>query len=226
MRADVLTLLTELAGHDRLVHLERIPARTARCGDLAVPLPAEVAAVCGERPLWAHQAEAVDHARAGRSVVVATGTASGKSLCYQLPIAEAVTASPPGAALLVFPTKARGQGPRRSVGAVGLDARVAATYDGDTSPEARTWVRRNANVVLTNPEMLHGAILPFHGRWANFRGRLRYVVVDELHTLRGIFGSHTAHLLRRLRRVCAAYGSTPTFVFSSAPIGAPAPPPP
>ena len=99
---------------------------------------------------------------------------------------------------------------------------MAATYDGDTSPEARTWVRRNANVVLTNPEMLHGALLPFHGRWANFLGRLRYVVVDELHTLRGIFGSHTAHLLRRLRRVCAGYGSDPTFVFSSATIGDPA----
>ncbi len=222
MRADVLTLLAELAGHDRLVHLERIAPRSARFGDLAVPLPAEIEAACGARPLWAHQAEAVDHARAGRSVVVATGTASGKSLCYQLPIAEAVLASPPGSALLVFPTKALAQDQLRSFAGLGIDALVPATYDGDTSPEARSWVRRNANVVLTNPEMLHGALLPFHGRWANFLGRLRYVVVDELHTLRGIFGSHTAHLLRRLRRVCASYGSTPTFVFSSATIGDPA----
>jgi DEAD/DEAH box helicase domain-containing protein len=222
MRADVLTLLTELAGHDRLVHLERIAARSARFGELAVPLPGAIEAAFGALPLWAHQAEAIDHARAGRSVVVATGTASGKSLCYQLPIAEAVTASPRGSALLVFPTKALAHDQLRSLTALGIDGLVAATYDGDTSPEARTWVRRNANVVLTNPEMLHGALLPFHGRWANFLGRLRYVVVDELHTLRGIFGSHTAHLLRRLRRVCAAYGSTPTFVFSSATIGEPA----
>jgi DEAD/DEAH box helicase domain-containing protein len=222
MRADVLTLLTELAGDDRLVHLERIPARGARFGALTAPLPGELDATFGGLPLWAHQAEAIDHARAGRSVVVATGTASGKSLCYQLPIAEAVATSPPGSALLVFPTKALAQDQLRSLSALGIDGLVAATYDGDTSPEARTWVRRNANVVLTNPEMLHGALLPFHGRWANFLGRLRYVVVDELHTLRGIFGSHTAHLLRRLRRVCAAYGSAPTFVFSSATIGDPA----
>src|SRR4051794_40743543 len=99
MRPDVLTLLTELAGHDRLVHVERIAARSARFGELAVPLPREVAAAFGATPLWAHQAEAIDHARAGRCVVVATGTASGKSLCYQLPIAEAVTASPRGSAL-------------------------------------------------------------------------------------------------------------------------------
>jgi DEAD/DEAH box helicase domain-containing protein len=222
MHADVLTLLTELAGHDRLVHVERIAARSARFGELAVPLPREIEATFDSMPLWAHQAEAIDHARAGRSIVVATGTASGKSLCYQLPIAEAVGASPPGSALLVFPTKALAQDQLRSLTALGVDGLVAATYDGDTSPEARTWVRRNANVVLTNPEMLHGALLPFHGRWANFLGRLRYVVVDELHTLRGIFGSHTAHLLRRLRRVCAAYGSAPTFVFSSATIGDPA----
>jgi DEAD/DEAH box helicase domain-containing protein len=222
MRADVLPLLTELAGSDRLVHLERIPARSARFGALSAPLPPALDAAFGGRPLWAHQAEAIDHARARRSVVVATGTASGKSLCYQLPIAEAVTGSPPGSALLVFPTKALAQDQLRSLAALDVDGLVAATYDGDTSPEARTWVRRNANVVLTNPEMLHGALLPFHGRWANFLGRLRYVVVDELHTLRGIFGSHTAHLLRRLRRVCAGYGSDPTFVFSSATIGDPA----
>src|SRR5204863_5694094 len=116
-----------------------------------------------------------------------------------------VTARPPCSALLVFPTKALAQDQLRSLSALGLPDLVAATYDGDTSPEARTWVRRNANVVLTNPEMLHGALLPFHARWANFLGRLRYVLIDELHTLRGIFGSHTAHPLRRLCRGCAIY---------------------
>ena len=98
---------------------------------------------------------------------------------------------------------------------------VAATYDGDTAPEERTWVRGNANVLLTNPEMLHHGILPHHERWATFLMRLRYVVIDELHMLRGMFGTHVAHLLRRLRRLCARYGSDPTFIFSSATIGTP-----
>src|SRR3954470_5286430 len=124
MRADVLTLLTELAGHDRLVHLERIAARSARFGTLTAPLPSEMEAAFGAMPLWAHQAAAIDHARAGRSVVVATGTASGKSLCYQLPIAEAVAGSPPGSALLVFPTKALAQDQLRALTALGIDALV------------------------------------------------------------------------------------------------------
>jgi DEAD/DEAH box helicase domain-containing protein len=222
MRADALTILAELAGDDRLVHVERIAGRPARHGELATPLDHDVWWSYGLPNLWAHQAEAIDHVRAGRSVVVATGTASGKSLCYQLPIAEAVTAASHGTALCIFPTKALAQDQLRMMTTVKVPGLVAATYDGDTGPEARTWVRRHANVVLTNPEMLHAAILPSHGRWANFLGRLRYVVVDELHTLRGIFGSHAAHVLRRLQRLCARYGSAPTFVFSSATIGDPA----
>jgi DEAD/DEAH box helicase domain-containing protein len=222
MRPDALTILAELAGDDRLVHVERIAGRPARHGELATPLDHDVWWSYGLPNLWAHQAEAIDHVRAGRSVVVATGTASGKSLCYQLPIAEAVTGASRGTAMCIFPTKALAQDQLRMMTAVNVPGLVAATYDGDTGPEARTWVRRNANVVLTNPEMLHGAILPSHGRWANFLGRLRYVVVDELHTLRGIFGSHAAHVLRRLQRLCARYGSAPTFVFSSATIGDPA----
>ena len=222
MRADALTILSELAGDDRLVHVERIPGRAARHGELETPLDHDVWWSYGLPQLWAHQAEAIEHARAGRSVVVATGTASGKSLCYQLPIAEAVTGTQRGTALCIFPTKALAQDQLRMITAACVPGLVAATYDGDTGPEARTWVRRHANVILTNPEMLHGAILPSHGRWANFLGRLRFVVVDELHTLRGIFGSHAAHVLRRLRRLCARYGSTPTFIFSSATIGDPA----
>jgi DEAD/DEAH box helicase domain-containing protein len=222
MRADALTILAELAGDDRLVHVERIPGRPARHGELAAPLDHDVWWSYGLPILWAHQVEAIEHIRAGRSVVVATGTASGKSLCYQLPVAEAVTGPDRGTAICIFPTKALAQDQLRMITSAHVPRLVAATYDGDTGPEARTWVRRHANVVLTNPEMLHGAILPSHRRWANFLGRLRYVVVDELHTLRGIFGSHAAHVLRRLRRVCARYGSTPTFIFSSATIGDPA----
>jgi DEAD/DEAH box helicase domain-containing protein len=200
-------------GADRLVHVERIPPREARFAELATPMPF---ALPVDR-LWSHQAEAIDHARAGRDVVVATGTASGKSLCYQLPIAEAVTDG--GTALLLYPTKALAQDQLRGLADVGV---IAATYDGDTTPDERTWARRNATALLTNPDMLHVGLLPYHERWATFLLRLRYVVVDELHTQRGIFGTHVAHLLRRLRRVCAQYGSDPTFLFGSATIGEPA----
>ena len=208
------------AGGDRLVHLERLAPRLARPGRLARPLPPPITAL-GEG-LWSHQAEAVDLARAGRSVVVATGTASGKSRCYQLPIAEAVLDRVhPGTALCLFPTKALAQDQLRAFGSLDVPGLAAATYDGDAGREERAWARANANVVLTNPEMLHGALLPHHARWATFLMRLRYVVIDELHVLRGIFGTHVAHLLRRLRRLADHYGADPTFIFSSATIGEP-----
>lgn len=216
-------LLTSLAHDPRLVHLEHLPARPARFGDLASPLPADLRDRLPVERFWSHQATAIDLARSGRSVAVATGTASGKSLCYQVPIAEAV-GSPvrPATSLLVFPTKALAQDQLRALTRLEVPRLVAATYDGDSGPEERTWVRGNANVLLTNPEMLHHGILPHHGRWATFLMRLRYVVIDELHMLRGVFGTHVAHLLRRLRRLCARYGSDPTFIFSSATIGEPA----
>ena len=211
---------------DGLVHVERVPARLARTADLSRALPPLLHERLGELGipgLWSHQAEAIDLIRAGRSAVVATGTASGKSLCYQLPIAEAVTDRiRPGTALALFPTKALAQDQLRGFAHLAVPGLVAATYDGDTPPDQRTWVRRHANVVLTNPEMVHRGLLPHHGRWGDFWMRLRYVVIDELHVLRGVFGTHVAHLLRRLQRVCAAYGSSPTFVFSSATIGSPA----
>jgi DEAD/DEAH box helicase domain-containing protein len=227
LHVDLAEVLAELGTDGRLVHLERLPARPARHGELARPLPTALA----ERlpgPLWRHQAEAVDLLRDGRSVVVATGTASGKSLCYQLPIAEAATGArpdgttgPPGTSLVLYPTKALAQDQRRAFAELDLPGVTVACYDGDTSPDDRAWARRHAHVLLSNPDMLHAGLLPHHGRWATFLMRLRYVVVDELHTLRGVFGSHVAHVLRRLRRLCAHYGSEPTFVFTSATIGRP-----
>ncbi len=189
-------------------------------GALAVPLPPPVAERVPGDGLWAHQAAALDLIRSGRSVALATGTASGKSLCYQLAIGEA--AAQGGTSLLLFPTKALAHDQLRALGALELPGVVPVTYDGDSTPEQRAWARRHANVVLTNPDMLHAGILPTHGRWARVLGGLRYVVLDELHTLRGVFGTHVAHLLRRLRRLCAAYGSTPVFVCCSATIGGPA----
>ncbi len=214
--------LADLVAGRGLVHLERMPARAARYGDLAEPLPDLVWERLGVDRLWAHQAAAIDEVRAGRSVVLATGTASGKSLCYQAPIAEAALAPlRPSTALCIFPTKALAQDQARALFKLDLPGLVPATYDGDSSTEERTWARAKATVLLTNPEMLHSALLPHHAKWSTYLGRLEHVVVDELHVLRGIFGTHVSHLLRRLRRVCNLYGSDPTFVFCSATIGRP-----
>ncbi|MDP9019457.1 MAG: DEAD/DEAH box helicase [Actinomycetota bacterium] len=226
MQVTLDRLLAGLEDDDRLVHLERLPARAPRHTVPDPPLPPALAdRLAG--PLWSHQARALELARAGRSVVVATGTASGKSLCYQLPVAEAAyraaeRTGPPTTALCLYPTKALAHDQLRALTALELPGVVAACYDGDTGPSERAWARSRAGVVLTNPDMLHVGLLPHHARWATFLSRLRYVVLDELHTLRGIFGSHVAQLLRRLRRLCAHYGSDPAFLFGSATIGQPA----
>lgn len=218
--AAIATVLDQLAQDPRLVHLRRLPERDANLQRLSRPLPEQVAARLPHSRLWRHQARAIDLVRDGTSVALATGTASGKSLAYQVPIAEAATLG--GTSLLIYPTKALAQDQLTSFARWDLPDMVAATYDGDCTPEERTWVREHAGVLLTNPEMLHQGILPNHQRWARFLHSLRYVVVDELHTLRGVFGTHLAQVLRRLRRLVRHYGGQePTFVFTSATIGAP-----
>jgi DEAD/DEAH box helicase domain-containing protein len=219
---DAFATEPELRG--RLVHREQLPARDAQYADLATPLHPEVAARLEARGIdrfYTHQAAAIDALRAHTNVVVGTSTASGKSLCYQVPIVESVVSGRRDTTLLVFPTKALAQDQLRSLRSWLVPGLRAVTYDGDTAGEDRAWARKNANVLLTNPEMLHVGILPSHKRWATFLMRLRYVVVDELHTLRGIFGSQVAHVLRRLRRLCEHYGASPTFCFASATIGNP-----
>ena len=209
---------------DRVAFSARLPARAARRGSTAVPLSRRVVerlTARGVDELWDHQARAVDALRAGTHVVIATGTASGKSLCYQIPVVESALAGARDTALFVYPTKALAQDQLRTLREWLVPELVAATYDGDATVDERTWARNHATALLTNPEMLHQGILPSHVRWATFLMRLRYVVVDELHTLRGVFGSHVAHLLRRLRRLCAHYGSDPVFCFTSATIGNP-----
>ena len=215
-------LIDELAEDGRLAHVACFPAREARFAEPIASISPEVQRALGDEPLYTHQAEAIDLVRAGHSVVVATGTASGKSRCFQIPIAEAANRKrSPGTALLLYPTKALAQDQLRALHRIGFDNVVAGTYDGDSTPEQKTWVRSTANVVLSNPEMLHAAMLPGHQRWAKFLGHLEHVVIDELHVLRGIFGTHVAHLLRRLRRMCHHYGSDPRFIFTSATIGEP-----
>ncbi|MEO7427903.1 MAG: DEAD/DEAH box helicase, partial [Acidimicrobiales bacterium] len=210
-----------LDASSRLVHVAHLPERQAEYASLARPLPASVAARL-DRPMWSHQVAAIDLVRSRRSVVVATGTASGKSLCYQVPLAEAAVAPiRPGTGLALFPTKALAHDQLRALTALGFPGVVAGAYDGDANPEERTWIRKHASVVLTNPEMLHAGLLPHHERWATFLGRLSYVVVDELHAFRGVFGSHVAQLLRRLHRLALHHGADPVFICCSATIGAP-----
>lgn len=177
----------------------------------------------GIRRLYAHQAEALDLARAERDFVVATGTASGKSLCYNLPVLNAILQRRTTRALYIFPTKALAQDQWRKLMEFGAaSALCVATYDGDTPVRDRANIRRHAHVLLTNPDMLHLAILPNHRLWADFFRRLEYVVVDELHVYRGVFGSHAAHVFRRLRRICEHYGSRPQLTACSATITNPA----
>jgi DEAD/DEAH box helicase domain-containing protein len=197
-------------GRPRLAHVLRLPARRPRF----VGLPDEVPPVLVERlrlaeidRLYAHQAEVWEHVRAGRHVVVATGTASGKSLCYQLPLIERLLRDDKATALYLAPTKALAADQLRALRSFRLPQIRAATYDGDTPARERDAIRRTANVVLTNPDMLHVGLLPGHRRWGDFLHRLALVVVDECHVARGVFGSHVAAVLRRLRRVCDHYSA-------------------
>ncbi|GHA96643.1 helicase [Streptomyces termitum] len=212
----------------RITHTEHMPARAGRHAVWPHLIRPEVIAAiekAGIEHPWAHQAEAAGHALDGASVVIATGTASGKSLAYLAPVLSALldgseAANGRGAtALYLAPTKALAADQRRAVrelaAPLGNGVRPAV-YDGDTPVEEREWVRQYANYVLTNPDMLHRGILPSHPRWSSFLRALRYVVIDECHTYRGVFGSHVAQVLRRLRRICARYGSEPVFLLASA----------
>ncbi|GAA4589717.1 hypothetical protein GCM10023194_44680 [Planotetraspora phitsanulokensis] len=174
----------------------------------------------GVSGLWQHQLEAAEHVHRGRNVIIATGTASGKSLAYLVPAVTEIFSG--GTVLYLTPTKALAADQLRTVRGLRLAQVRPATFDGDTPAEERQWVRQHANYVLTNPDMLHRSILPRHASWSSFWRRLRLVVVDECHGYRGVFGSHVAQILRRLRRVSAKYGSRPVFLLASATASDPA----
>ncbi|HTN24719.1 MAG TPA: DEAD/DEAH box helicase, partial [Solirubrobacteraceae bacterium] len=185
--------------------------------------PALTAALghAGIEALWSHQAEALQAAWAGPTIVT-TGTASGKSLCFNLPTLDVLCRDAKARALYLYPTKALAQDQARAINAFGLTKQVRpAIYDGDTPREQRTQVRRRANLILTNPDMLHMGILPNHRAWGDFFANLAVVVVDEAHVYRGVFGSHVANVLRRLRRIANAYGTEPRFLLASATIANP-----
>ncbi len=227
---DVVERLSAVPGReDRLTHLEVLPARAALEEEWPTWVPDDVRTAYVARGLtvpWRHQVQAAEAAHAGTHVVMATGTASGKSLGYQLPTLSAIRTSrgPRGqrgaTTLYLSPTKALAQDQLAGLEALGLDLRVS-THDGDSPREQREWTREHADYVLTNPDMLHRSLLPGHHRWASYLGNLHYVVVDECHHYRGVFGAHVAQVLRRLRRVCAAYGAHPTFVLASATVAEP-----
>ncbi|PXY35194.1 DEAD/DEAH box helicase [Prauserella coralliicola] len=208
-----------------VTHVADLPAREPSFADWPDWAPAAVVdairATGVERP-WTHQAEAAELAWSGSDVVVATGTASGKSLVYQLPVLSKLLADPKATALYLAPTKALGADQLRAVSALGLDGVRPASYDGDTPLNERDWVRDHARWVFSNPDMLHRGVLSAHARWAKFFRKLAYVVVDECHSYRGVFGSHVALLLRRLRRVARHYGADPVFVLASATTAEPA----
>lgn len=191
--------------------------------ELAAPLQ-EVLKARGISKLYSHQEEALRRARAGENLVIVTPTASGKTLCYNLPVLNAVLEDESIRALYIFPTKALAQDQYAEIQGLidGMGTHCTAyTYDGDTPGDIRPVIRKRAQIVITNPDMLHTAILPHHTKWSQFFARLAFVVVDEMHSYRGVFGSHMVHVLARLLRVCGHYGSSPQFLFSSATIANP-----
>ncbi len=213
-------LWDDLLTGDELAHLAGEPAREARTAAVPAELHAAVRDALGRRgiaELYAHQAQSYAAARDG-NVIVTTGTASGKTLAFNLPVLDALAADRHARALYLYPTKALAQDQARSLAELGVPGVRAAIYDGDTPTDRRRQIRGWANVVLTNPDMLHIGVLPRHDLWGDFLHNLRFVVVDEAHVYRGVFGSHVANVLRRLRRLARIYGAEPRFLLASATI--------
>jgi DEAD/DEAH box helicase domain-containing protein len=209
-----------------LVAWQTLPPRPAQTHPFPEDLPAPVKqtlVAAGIHTLYSHQLEAWTQARAGRNVILSTGTASGKTLSYNLPVFASLIHDPNGRALYLFPTKALAQDQLSNLQSLvtNLESLTAAIYDGDTPQSARSDIRRHARIVLSNPDMLHTGILPHHTNWLDFLANLRFVVIDETHTYRGVFGSHVANVIRRLKRVAAFYGIKPQFILASATIGNP-----
>src|SRR6478735_3219220 len=214
----------DLLQGEELAYLGEEAARDA----ITAPLPGDLPASLRERleasgvsELYSHQAVAWTAAQQGQNVAITTGTASGKSLAFNLPVLAALTEQPKVRALYLYPTKALAQDQVRALGALSVKNIRAAIYDGDTESERRWQVRKWSNLILTNPDMLHVGVLPHHDRWGDVLTNLRYVVVDEAHVYRGVFGSHVGNVLRRLRRLARVYGAEPQFLLASATIANP-----
>src|SRR5512146_1100746 len=206
---------------EEVAHVGVEPAREARTGPIPPGLHPTVRDALGVDALYVHQLAAWDAAARGENMIVTTGTASGKTLAFNLPVLDAIARDPKTRALYLYPTKALAQDQARSLATFRIPRLNAAIYDGDTEAERRWQIRRWANLILTNPDMLHVGVLPHHDRWGDVLANLRYVIVDEAHVYRGVFGSHVANVLRRLRRLARVYGSEPQFLLASATISNP-----
>ncbi len=214
----------DLVQGEELAYLGSEPARDAITAPLPDDLPSalrEKLEASGVAELYSHQAATWDAAQRGQNVAITTGTASGKSLAFNLPVLAALTEQPKLRALYLYPTKALAQDQVRALGGLNVKHIRAAIYDGDTESERRWQVRKWSNLILTNPDMLHVGVLPHHDRWGDVLSNLRYVVVDEAHVYRGVFGSHVGNVLRRLRRLARVYGAEPQFLLASATIANP-----
>jgi len=228
---EVHEIIKELAPNDPakevVTAIRRFPAREAEWAPMPDWVRPELAGAYrskGIERLYSHQAEAAERVNRGENVVIVTPTASGKTLCYNLPVLNAVLENPDTRALYIYPTKALAQDQLAELEDLGRklgDRFGVFTYDGDTPSAARQSIRQQGHIVLTNPDMLHSGILPHHTKWTRLFENLQYVVIDELHTYRGVFGSHLANVLRRLKRIARFYGRNPQFIFSSATIANP-----
>lgn len=209
---------------DQIEHIEEVPARLARYGDIHAPMHPKLRERLDElgfERFFTHQAEAFDTYSSGKDLVVVTGTNSGKTLCYHLPTLQACLSEPAARALYLFPTKALAQDQLKRLNQLLISPLKAGTYDGDTPQSSRGAIRKMAHVVLSNPDMLHVGILPGHENWTPFLKNLRLIVIDEMHTYRGVFGSHVANLLRRLLRLCESHRNRPQIIACSATISNP-----
>ena len=220
MSVDVLRWEGLLQGEE-VAYLGTEPAREARFAELPAELDPRVRDAVGVPRLYAHQREVWDAAARGEHVVVTTGTASGKTLAFNLPVLDALARQPKSRALYLYPTKALAQDQFRTLSSYRIPKLKPAIYDGDTPSEQRWQIRKWANLILSNPDMVHIGLLPNHDRWGDVLSNLRYVIVDEAHVYRGVFGSHVANVLRRLRRLARIYGAEPQFIFATATISNP-----
>ncbi|MGA9232586.1 MAG: DEAD/DEAH box helicase, partial [Exiguobacterium oxidotolerans] len=230
-RQSLVTYLEELkadrAFMERVTYMKTMEATAGRYSPFPEQMPKRLQQAIKARgidALYRHQALAFDQVMAGKSTVIVTPTASGKTYCFNLPILSHLLEHPNDRALYLYPTKALAQDQNSELLELidELEAPIRCfTYDGDTSPTIRTKVRKAGNIVITNPDMLHSGILPHHTKWIELFENLKYIVIDELHTYRGVFGSHVANVIRRLRRICHYYGSDPVFIMTSATIANP-----
>jgi DEAD/DEAH box helicase domain-containing protein len=226
---DFITYLTALSDYEQqMVHIQYIPRRSARPGTLQRPLSPPLQSrlkESGIESFYSHQADAINLARNGTNVMIATASASGKTLCYNVPVLDMLLNEPMSRAFYLFPTKALAQDQMRGLMQLAcpelLSYTECSTFDGDTPQPERAGIRKQARIILTNPDMLHAGILPNHRNWSRTLQNLKVVVIDEAHVYRGIFGSHVANIIRRLRRLCTFYGSNPLFICCSATVANP-----